>query len=48
MFLALFKATREYSQQVDELESYYQQRQILIEEVDQEAERSMKKLEKTG
>ena len=48
MFPELLKATEEYWQQVDELESHYQQRQIFIEEVNQEVERLMKQLLKNG
>lgn len=46
MFPELFEATKEYWLQVDELESYYQQRQTFIEEVDQKIKRLMKQLEK--
>ncbi len=44
MFPDLFEATKEYWQQLDDLESRYQQGQLSIEEVDQEVERLMKKL----
>ena len=44
MFPNLFEATTEYWQQLDEIESRYQQGELSIEEVDQEVEMLMKQL----
>lgn len=44
MFPDLFEATKEYWQQLDEIESLYQQGKLSIEEVDREVEILMKQL----
>ncbi|ACB51563.1 hypothetical protein cce_2213 [Crocosphaera subtropica ATCC 51142] len=44
MFPNLFEATKEYWQQLDEIESRYQQGKLSIEEVDREVETLMKQL----
>ncbi|EAZ92939.1 hypothetical protein [Crocosphaera chwakensis] len=44
MFPNLFEATKEYWQQLDEIESRYKQGKLSIEEVDREVETLMKQL----
>lgn len=44
MFPDLFQATKEYWQQLDRIESLYQQGQMSIEEVDQEVQKLMEQL----